>query len=175
MNTKVFLANAIYELLQEKSFEKITVQMILERSGMSRGTFYRYFRDKYELMSWYYQLNVDKSLNKSDGTNWDVLILEIFTFVRDTKTYTSKVMKVEGPNSFMNFLHQYTVDFYKRNYMKRRGIQNLSLEEKFCIDFTSAGQLYVLRDWVLRGFKEPVEEVSKIVYDLMPAMLSPYF
>ena len=38
------------KLVNEHSFEKITVTMIAEDVGISRPIFYRYFKDKYELM-----------------------------------------------------------------------------------------------------------------------------
>ncbi len=40
---------AFISLLKEKSFEKITVQDILERTPVTRGTFYAHYHDKYEI------------------------------------------------------------------------------------------------------------------------------
>lgn len=40
---------ALIELLKEKSFEKITVQDILEKTPVTRATFYAHYRDKYEI------------------------------------------------------------------------------------------------------------------------------
>jgi AcrR family transcriptional regulator len=37
------------DLLNEKSFLKITVRDIMEKAQIQRATFYRYFRDKYEV------------------------------------------------------------------------------------------------------------------------------
>ncbi len=43
------IINAFIMLLKEKSFEKITVQDILERTPATRATFYAHYRDKYEI------------------------------------------------------------------------------------------------------------------------------
>jgi len=37
-------------LIQEKDFQKITVQDIVERADLNRGTFYLHFKDKYDMM-----------------------------------------------------------------------------------------------------------------------------
>ncbi len=43
------ICNALVELLKDKPFEKITVQNILEAPPVTRTTFYKHFRDKYEI------------------------------------------------------------------------------------------------------------------------------
>ena len=43
------IVRALISLLKEKSFEKITVQDILEAAPVSRNTFYLHFQDKYQL------------------------------------------------------------------------------------------------------------------------------
>lgn len=64
--SKIILANALQALLKEKTFENITVEDILEKSGASRSTFYRHFQDKYSLMNWVYmEEELKESLRKS--------------------------------------------------------------------------------------------------------------
>ena len=50
IRTKKSITLALISLLKEKSFEKITIQDILDRTPVTRGTFYSYFCDKYEIV-----------------------------------------------------------------------------------------------------------------------------
>lgn len=50
--TKHALANAMKALLEEQSFDKISVSDICERCGMNRKSFYYHFRDKHDLVNW---------------------------------------------------------------------------------------------------------------------------
>ena len=52
---KVVLANSLEELLKKRSFDNITVGEIADNCGLSRTTFYRQFKDKYDCMNWIYQ------------------------------------------------------------------------------------------------------------------------
>ena len=49
LRTDKAIMHAFIELLKEKSFEKITVQDILERTPVTRATFYAHYHDKYEI------------------------------------------------------------------------------------------------------------------------------
>ena len=46
---KQALYRAAFELFTEKGFSKTAISDITERSGLAKGTFYLYFKDKYEL------------------------------------------------------------------------------------------------------------------------------
>ncbi len=45
------LFQALIELIQEKRWERIRVQDILERTGIGRSTFYAHFDNKYDLLT----------------------------------------------------------------------------------------------------------------------------
>ena len=45
------LGDALVALMQEKQFEDITVQDVLDRAGVSRSTFYQHFKDKDDLFA----------------------------------------------------------------------------------------------------------------------------
>src|SRR5262245_35421101 len=48
--TRDLLGSALVQLIQEKAFDAITVQEVLERAGVSRSTFYAHFSDKDDLL-----------------------------------------------------------------------------------------------------------------------------
>src|SRR5689334_1260614 len=47
--TRDRLGDALVDLMQERPFDAITVQAVLDRAGVSRSTFYEHFRDKDDL------------------------------------------------------------------------------------------------------------------------------
>ncbi|MCY8604710.1 TetR/AcrR family transcriptional regulator [Bacillus sonorensis] len=48
--SKKNLKKALFELLAEKEWEKISVQDITKRAKLNRTTFYQYYKDKYDLL-----------------------------------------------------------------------------------------------------------------------------
>jgi AcrR family transcriptional regulator len=49
VRTRDTLGDALVELMQEKAFDEITVQEVLDRAGVGRSTFYAHYRDKDDL------------------------------------------------------------------------------------------------------------------------------
>src|SRR5690242_3595117 len=47
--TRDALGDALVALMQEKPFEQITVQHVLDRAGVGRATFYAHYSDKNDL------------------------------------------------------------------------------------------------------------------------------
>ena len=53
-SAREILAESFRELAENKPVDKITVPNIIENCGYSKTTFYRLFKDKYDLMAWDY-------------------------------------------------------------------------------------------------------------------------
>ena len=57
-------AAAIKEEMEHTSLDKITVTQIVERAGVTRQTFYRNFKDKYDLVNWHFEQLAQKSFKQ---------------------------------------------------------------------------------------------------------------
>ena len=53
--TKQAMADSIMRLMLKKSIDQITVNEIVDAAGLTRMTFYRHFKDKYDLVDWIYR------------------------------------------------------------------------------------------------------------------------
>ena len=72
IRTKRDLANALFELLQEKNLDDITVQDITDRALISKTTFYNNFNDKSELLTFLLRRSIDDVLEKIELSNRNI-------------------------------------------------------------------------------------------------------
>lgn len=63
---KEMLLGAAYRLFTQKGFNSTTISDIVEKAGVAKGTFYLYFRDKYDLKN---KLIVHKTTELFDRAN----------------------------------------------------------------------------------------------------------
>ena len=61
---KEILADSLHELAEGRQIDKITVREIAANCGYSSATFYRQFRDKYDLIAWDYARQIEKVMSR---------------------------------------------------------------------------------------------------------------
>ena len=65
------LFDALYALMQTRSIEDLTVGEILSRAHVSRSSFYRHYRDKYDLLTQSYEHILQSTyLRCVSGASW---------------------------------------------------------------------------------------------------------
>ena len=63
-NAKYKLADSVKKCMKTAPVDRITVKDIAEGCGLTRQTFYRNFKDKYDLINWYFDKLVQQSLGQ---------------------------------------------------------------------------------------------------------------
>lgn len=175
-DSKTILYEAFYELAKRKSLEEITVQDILDYSGISRSTFYRHFADKYEIMSWAYTRQSNEMLfQQYDGTQSLVdlqreISLQAAYNYYNHGDYFSNVAKYDGQNSLSKASYRNGILYYE-SMLKKGGMEKISDELMFAIKFYAFGATHMLLDWMENGFQYSPEEHVYYLQAVMPPAL----
>src|SRR5699024_12747309 len=110
---------AIIALLQKKPFENITIQDISNEAMINRGTFYSYYKDKYELIESYqesmmtdieqllYKNNTGSSFKYVDEQHLQYTNLQMFQYLKDNRTRLLVIANRHGPAALHNFFPQH--------------------------------------------------------------------
>ena len=76
MKAKQMLSESLEKLLMRKNLDDIQVSEIAAGAALSRRTFYRHFKDKYELASWYFSQFYEASFGRiAEGLTWEEALL----------------------------------------------------------------------------------------------------
>lgn len=101
---KMFLSVATEEFTS-KSFEQVSVNSIIKKAKISRGSFYTYFNDLESLFNYLFQsikeerIEYGKTLIKNTDGNF-------FTFIKDLFIYDFDAYKSDGKYTlFRNYIH----------------------------------------------------------------------
>lgn len=148
------------KLVIEKNSLKINVQNICDRSGISRQTFYRYYRDKYEIIEEIVKNDlVDPLYPLIDNQVDPIDILEnwYITFLKKKDFYII-IMKEQGQNSFFESLIKY-ISKLQIVCLKRQNITDEQDLDYLAYKFSSM-QAMLLKKWFEDGMKASAKQMA---------------
>lgn len=91
LNAKYKLAASIKECMKTTPVDRITVKDIVEGCGLTRQTFYRNFKDKYDLINWYFDKLVLQSFEQIGvGHTVGESLTQKFEFIRSEKAFLQR-------------------------------------------------------------------------------------
>lgn len=170
-NTRIQILRACNRLMREVPFEKITVDMIANKSGVSKPTFYRYFKDKYDVMNYNYKRNLDKWVSNNICSNWKEFFFKMYSAsMADTKREKNAFSAV-GINSYKSFLFQYSFAAIESSATKCRGGSPLTRDEVIYLSIFCYGVIELNYAWINGNLGYTVEEISELTYLALPETL----
>jgi AcrR family transcriptional regulator len=112
--TKELLRGALLALIQEKGYDRLTVQDIIDRADVGRSTFYAHFRDKEDLL--FYGLEEVREAFQPGRAGATLQVFEHFARSRDV----AKAMAGRrGGDMFMRYLHGLLSDLLRSQLAAR--------------------------------------------------------
>ena len=110
MDTKDRILSAFNQLASHRDCDAITVFQIAQKAGVSRATFYRHFKDKYDVMNYNYSSLLEKHIEQGKITSMkDLFELLLEEGIRYWKPLLP-LFRSEGANSLYTFIRDYNYD-----------------------------------------------------------------
>ena len=103
-NTKMLLANTLKDLLEKKSFSKVTVTEIITLSKVNRNTFYYHFEDIYDLLRWLFEqeaINIVKDYDSKDEI--DMAINFTLSYIEKNRSFLKNILFSVGEKDLRRF------------------------------------------------------------------------
>lgn len=169
-DTRYVFARSIMELMETQSLDKITVTDIVKKSGMTRQTFYRYFKDKYDLVNWYFERLADKSFKQiSNSYTLKEGLVKKFTFLLNDRVFFSEAFKSKDYNNIENYDYLSILDLYKGIIYKKIG--DIPDDIMFLLEMYCHGSITMTVEWATTGMKRSPEEMADLLISALPEKL----
>ena len=164
-NMKDLLAHGLYLLILQKSFEKITIKQICDKTGVIRGTFYNHFMDKYEALEYLCeQIIMEDSLQYIEKNDIRSFIEHSLEIILEHKSFFYKGFLIEGQNNFGEMLQKvYKKAIYESLNHKQIAMQDSLISLEQFSSYQASTLILILKKWIEDGCKESAAQVMKII------------
>jgi AcrR family transcriptional regulator len=170
--TRDALGDALIALMQEKSFETITVQDVLDRAHVSRSTFYSHYSDKDDLLmsdaeEFFESLAMALSV-RGDKSDRVFPVEEFFAHLVDAQQFFKALVKSGKFHDNMELARGHFARGIERRLSELPRGQRIPAGQLPAIAFTHAGALLsLLTWWIDRGMREPPAEMDELFHRMV--------
>lgn len=169
---KLHLAKAMNECMKKASVENITIKEICFAAHCSRQTFYRCFKDKYDLINWYFDRILRISFDcMGQGRTIKDGLLKKFQYIQEESLFFRAAFSIDSQNNLRQHDFEMIYAFYLDLITKKKNYP-LNSKQRDILEIYCFASVYRTVKWVLNGAKESSEELVDILIQIMPQDLS---
>ena len=173
IDVEAIVIDALLSIVEDDGvpLERITVKLILERSGVSRQTFYNHFLDKNDLIAKVYERRIIGEFDTDDrlsGFNFRESLEASLHRMRTHGEFSRQALRMGGQNNLTDYALEHSSAFDLAWHQSLWGDELMPEELRFATEYHAMASSYMTISWVLSGF--PVSEAE--LADLITRMRS---
>lgn len=158
--TKQALGDSMRTLMRENTFDKVTVDDICSLAKVSRRSFYRHFKDKYELLTWIYHENYfSKIIYHDDWVAWDYFP-GVCEYCYADREFFKNAIQVDGQNSVREYWREFLRPLLMHDF---KGTFLTEDSAEFYISWTTDALFDYMYEWIKESDCMPPREFAEFV------------
>ena len=176
-SAKEILAESFRELAEVKTVDKITVPDIISNCGYSKTTFYRLFKDKYDLMAWDYAKSHKEIMNNAleNDLEWKTTLHEgALLFNRERDYLKNLLLHTSGYEAFSKYMKELHIESLSNYLLAVSGMKKLDLQTEMYVRTYCQGTVDLICDWIMGMYDISPEELAEVFENSLPVPLHKY-
>ncbi|RHR21612.1 TetR/AcrR family transcriptional regulator [Clostridium sp. AF19-22AC] len=148
--SKIKLVNSLFAIMEQYNFEEITITQISQEAGLSRKTFYRLFKNKDELLNFYFKHLYNECFQQIKSKQiqhyWDV-VQHYFDFCEGHKS----LLLLLKQNNLLTRLFEgsYKYSFNVFEYVRTKEVKEEYSELlPYMLAYSIGGMFSMLLKWI---------------------------
>lgn len=165
--TKRKIADCVKRLMKKKEIRKITIQDIMNGTGMSRQSFYYHFRDIYDVLEWIEKNDFANRIDCQENQTMEEWTLHLFHVLDEERPFFERVInEMEWPKILPAFSKP--IETQMRVMLTRYNRVGGNMEElNFCVHFWATAYCYYLMDYIYHRMHKTDRELSDEVHSIL--------
>ncbi len=177
LSTKELLAESFKEIAASKPINKITIANITENCGLTQPTFYRHFKDKYNLIAWIYVTDAQKIMRQigTGGYLWRDTLTDAARYFSENRDFALNALKhTSGRDSFLHLLQKVNSELLCTEVRKRLMTDNIPTDILIMVKVYCYGTVQYTFEWLLNDLPISREEYAEAMEKSLPEPLRQY-
>lgn len=177
--TKQLIQHSFLQLLEQKSFDSITVGDISQVANINRGTFYLHYLDKYDLLdkieqqmfedlgNHIDQLHANYSSTNTFEKDQEHLAASLFSSIQAQAPLLKIFLSNHGRAGFHYRFRDAFSQKVRLNLEKNEAFRNLNFSINYFLAFITSAFLGLIEQWVQNDLDKTPEEMTSLYIDII--------
>ncbi len=159
--TRYYIIQALFKLMNEYRYDKISVTDIAEKAGVGRATFYRYFKSKEDVILFYFQHNTKRFVYNRRflprcKEDYIEVVSDVLTLFKQNSEPFKLLRKARLEYLYLDYLNtSFKIKF-----------QNDNNDANLYQSYLYSGMLFnVSMAWLDNDCKEDIHSLAKMIVD----------
>lgn len=157
--TRHYIVTALFRLMNNYRYEKISVKDIAEKAGVGRATFYRHFKSKEDVIIFYFMHNTRKFIFRQRiyprcKEDYIAITSDVLTMFKENMEQLRLIRKARLEYIYLDYLNTTFIATFENDY---------PAEEKYS-PYIYAGMLFnVTMAWLDNDCRDTIADLSEII------------
>lgn len=177
--SKAELKKTFLKLLRENAFDRISVMQICKEANITRGTFYKYYEDKYELLysiiidirkmissKYHEMIDSKRAENDPDGCLVELIEMMIDLCIENKEILTN--LYADQDNSMVEYILKTAVDKFAKHIIELYSLKaNLKYPSSLISAMFVGGTANLIMEWLKNEENYPKEMLINLIMDTL--------
>ncbi|MDG4970966.1 dihydroxyacetone kinase transcriptional activator DhaS [Lactococcus lactis] len=172
--TQKIIAKAFKDLMQSNAYHQISVSDIMQTAKIRRQTFYNYFQNQEELLSWIFENDFAELINDNlDYYGWQNELLLLLRYLDENQIFYQKIFVIDK-----NFEHFFLIQWENLldkvifDQEKKSDYHWSDLEKSFICRYNAAAICAIAKESIIRG--NSLEKLYSQIVKLLLAQIKSF-
>ncbi len=146
----------------------------MDNCGYSPATFYRNFKDKYDLIAWDHTRGVAAIMDRIDQITytWNQTLLDGANWFLQEKDYLVNLFQhTKGQDSFVRYMTEINFAALKKQILLSDKTAELTAKEELLARIYCLGTVHLTCEWLLGMHDASPEDIAQLYEESLPAPL----
>lgn len=159
--TRHYIVQALFKLMKDYDYEKISVTDIAEKAGVGRATFYRYFKRKEDVIFYYFEHNkrafiFEQHIYPRCKEDYIKTVTQVFMCFKQNKEQLQLLRKAHLEYIYLDYLNKNFNMLFQSEYDEKHSYT----------PYLYAGMLFnVSMEWLDNDCQEDISVLAKMMVD----------
>ena len=182
LNTKKLFAEALKEIVVQKSFPEVTVSELIRACNVNRKTFYYHFTDVYDLLKWTLEQEAIDVVKKFDLiADYEEVILFAMDYIEKNDVFLKNIYDSVGRDELKRFFYTDFIEITISMIKQVEAITEITVPEEFEMflsSFYTEAIAGTLLEWIVNkeehDRQQTIDYISVIFRTALPASITQY-